>query len=185
MEAALFGLLGTVVGGAITILVAYFSNRKDLRLKELEWEQRREESRDAERAKDRERRLDRYASFLGAYRHVQGGVVDIVLLMRDRPTGWESNIGEIVDSPEFSTAVGRLNDGAAWVALLCREPRATALVTQLNAQHDALFEELRRTKTAITSGSALDMAAITAKRGAADATFEGLLQCLRGEMVAV
>lgn len=185
MEAAIFGLVGTVIGGVITVVVAYFSSKKELQLKTLEWEQRREESRGAERSKERERRLDRYASFLGAYRQVQGGIVDIVLLMQDRPRGWSSNIGEIIDSPEFSGAIGRLNDGAAWVALLCPEPRAAALVSQLNAQHDALIEELRRVKTAIGAGDAMDIGAITTKREATDSTFESLLQCLRNETLRV
>ena len=185
MEAAIFGLAGTVIGGLITILVAHFNTRKDLRLKQLEREAQREGLRDAERAKERERRLDRYAAFLGAYRQVQGGVVDIVLLMQHRPNGWSATVGEIVDSAEYSAAVGRLNEGAAWIALLCREPRAVGLASQLRRQHDALFEELRCARSAIADGGEIDVKAIAAKRNATDATFEELLQCLRAEMLAV
>jgi len=185
MESAIFGLVGTVVGGLITILVANFNNTKDLRLKQLEFEAQREELRSVERTRERERRLDKYAAFLGAYRQVQGSVLDIVLLMQHRPKGWSTTIGEIIDSPEFSAAIGRLNDGAAWVALLCREPRGAGLASQLSAEHDALFEELRRARTAIAGGEAIDISAIAARRRAADSTFEELIQVLRSEMLAV
>ena len=182
MEAAIFGLVGTLLGGVITIVVAYLNGQKDLTLKRLEFDVQRNESERAERAAQRERRLERYAAFLGAYRQVQGSVVDIVLLMQDRPEGWSTTIGEIVDSPEFCTAIGRLNDGAAWVALLCRETRAAELASRLSGAHDSLFEELRRAKTAAVSGEAIDAGKIASRRNEADSCFEELLGILRREM---
>jgi hypothetical protein len=40
LDAAIYGLIGTLVGGLITIIVTNLSNRKDVKLKQLEFEAR-------------------------------------------------------------------------------------------------------------------------------------------------
>ncbi len=185
MDAAIYGLIGTLLGGLITIIVTNLSNRKDVKLKQLEFEAQRAEANRISQRNERDRRIEQYVAFLGAYRQVQGAVVDIVLLLEHRPEKWKATMNEIVDSKEFTDAICKLNEGVAWIGLLSSEETAHRLAGELSTAHDAVFTELRRAKNVAMAGQELSLDDVNAKRAAADAIFEQLFLIIRKETKAV
>ena len=68
METAVFGLIGTLIGGLITAGVSLLNARKDIEIRRLEFNESIRQEQRILRQKDKQLRLERYADFLGAYR---------------------------------------------------------------------------------------------------------------------
>jgi hypothetical protein len=185
LDAAVYGLIGTVIGGLITVLVTRLNVSKDLRVRELEIGQEAERARQAFKIEQQRSALEKYAGFLGAYNRVRGGIVDIITLLSDRPEGWSEVIGEIVESVDFSEAVQRVNDGAAWVSLICRDQTTSQLSVELDRLHDRLFSDLRTAKSNALEGREVDLVGVERRWGEVEVCFGKLRDGLRSDVPAL
>jgi hypothetical protein len=179
MDATVAGLVGTFVGGFITFGVTWLNRKKDLELKRLELDAQHSQAQLAEKTRDRDRCLDKYAEFLGAYRKLDGFVVDIINLLHARRGDWREAIRKTLDSAAFSEAIKQLNEGTAWVGLLCHQEQGFKQALRLSDAYDRLEKQL-----CLIAGndSVSPDETLEARRRDVISSFEKLFETLRKEV---
>jgi hypothetical protein len=179
MDATIAGLLGTIVGGLITFGGTWLNGRKDLKVKQMDLEALRSQAELTEKAKDRDRCREKYADFLGAYRNLDGFVVTLNDLLDAQQGNWRKDIEQRLYSPEFHKAIERLNEGTAWVSLLCHQDQAIEQNSILSTAYDGLEMQLEL----VLSGKdpSASLAAIKDKYEEMTSSFEKLRSMLRKE----
>ncbi len=185
MDAAISGLIGAIIGGLITIIVSCMNNKKDFALRQLEYKTQSTEAQRLEKIKLHERQLERYSNFLGAYRQVHGYIIDIIQLLRNRQDGWQDIIRDIIDSREFTDSVTRLNDGAAWIGLICHEEDAGEYASKLSTAHDELFVELVNAKNKALKEQDISFNKIEAKQREVEDLLNKLTKILRKDIIII
>jgi hypothetical protein len=161
MEAGIYGIIGALIGAGISAFTAYLGNRQQLKLKNIELEeQARQEERKAKELRRKEK-LQRYASFLSSYWVEEGYLFDIVDQLSMRPQGWSKTIAEIVNAKEHKETVVRLNEGVAWIGLICDDDHAEEMALKVSRSFDRLVTEMNRAKEIVKAGGEVDMDMIT------------------------
>lgn len=139
MEAATYGLLGTLAGGAITVVVAFIAFWKEYTLWKTQF-------RTQSLRQDKQQLLERYAKFLGAYYYIEGVLGDIEDILSQAPENLSKRLSDVVSEPDYENAAISLNNEKGWVALLTADPAVVEKITNLEKMHDNLFEVLSKAK---------------------------------------
>lgn len=181
MDAAIYGLIGAIIGGVITMVVSVLNNRHNLKLRKLELEAQALELRRKENFEERKERLKRYGDFLGAYHLIYGFIVDMITMLKDPKEDLSARINEIVDSKEFLEAIVKINEAAGWTSLICQDQKAAELAGQLSSCHDDLLSEMRNVKNALQKGQKADIEKLEQKFDKLESCFKTLSGVLRND----
>jgi len=146
MEAAIFGLIGTVVGGAITIIVAIIKFRQEISL----WKQQFQRQNELEREK---LKLERYAGFLGAYYYIEGAIEDLIDILDQGGEATKSRVSLVVSDPIFEKACATINNEKGWIALVSTNTKIVEQINALERAQDELFAIARKLHDNVFSDS--------------------------------
>lgn len=140
MEAAIFGLLGTILGGAITVVVAIIKFRQEIDLWQVQFQHQNQQ--DKHKIK-----LERYASFIGAYYYVEGAIGDLVDILEQGGGDVSSRLNLVVSDPTFEKSAATLNSEKGWIALLSTNEEIVGKIVELEEVHDTLFTIASRVRS--------------------------------------
>jgi len=132
MEAAIFGLAGTILGGAITVVMAIIKFRQEVKI----WAEQFDRQSQKEMGK---LRLERYSNFLGAYYYIEGGIQDLIDIMEQGGKDVGSRLSLVVSNPAFEKSVAAINDEKGWIALLSSNRELIDQINRLERVHDDIF----------------------------------------------
>jgi hypothetical protein len=132
MEAAIFGLIGTAVGGTITIIVAIIKFRQEIAL----WKDQFQRQSKLERDK---LKLERYAGFLGAYYYIEGAIEDLVDILEQGGESARSRLSLIVSDSTFEKACATINNEKGWIALVSTNAEIVPKINDLEKAQNELF----------------------------------------------
>ena len=113
---------------------------------------------------------------------MQGSITDILLLLSNQPDNWEKTFNDIVDSDEFTKAIVKANEGAAWIGLICLDEEVPRQTDRLSDLQEQLFRELVQAKAAVVSGAPLDFESIQSYMTDLQSCFETLSSSLRRDI---
>ncbi|ORE89439.1 hypothetical protein ATO7_06150 [Oceanococcus atlanticus] len=140
MQAAIFGLIGTAIGGAITIIVAIIKFRQEISL----WKQQFQRQNELERDK---LKLERYAGFLGAYYYIEGAIEDLIDILDQAGDDAASRLSLVVSDPTFEKACATINNEKGWIALVSNSVDIVHKINELEKAQDQLFSIGSKAKT--------------------------------------
>jgi len=111
MSEAIFGLLGTLVGGLVTFMVAWMRSSKELEFWKIKYS--------AEMSSDDiRRRLEHYASFTGALNKLLGDLAEIRDTISEDHESNKRVIKNIFEHDDFGKCSATLNSEKAWINLI-------------------------------------------------------------------
>ena len=145
----IFVLLGTIIGGLITICVSYLNNKKELAGKKLEFELKEKALGASYKSEFRKEQIVRYSKFSGSLQLALGylgEVADICQQNRDYKEQ-QQLINEIVDHPNFEEAVNNLNYEMSWILIVTESNEVSECLFRLENSFDEFqnnIDEIRR-----------------------------------------
>ncbi len=157
MEAGIYAIIGAFVGALISAISTYLGNRQQLQLRKVELEEQAIQERKRVQELRRKEKLQKYADFLSSYWLEEGYLSDIVDHLSIRQEGWSDRIAEIVEAKEHKDAIARLNEGVAWIGLICDNEHAEEMALTVSHSYDQLMDELIRVKKGAEAGSEVDL----------------------------
>ena len=110
MNNSVYVLLGTAVGGVITIFVTWINSRKELAIKDIEFKFREKETKAANKTEFRKEKLIRYSKFSGSLQVTLGFLGDMIDIYQHttEPTQQMPSVKAIIDHPDYEKAVKNL-----------------------------------------------------------------------------
>lgn len=140
MSEALFGLIGTLVGGVITHLSARHAGNLQLKQRRMELEQQNQLARENADRDWKKSQLERYGKFIASFRQEEGRIVEMGQLLGSDAPDWVQLYNAKTAHPSHDEGVIKLNSGLAWIELTCGEP---AGISSTRALSDS-FESMAR-----------------------------------------
>ena len=126
VEPAVYGLLGTIVGGVIGYLTSSSNNKHALNLRKMEL------AHQVKMSEEKERR-DIYSEFLGVFMFVDACLDDIVTIVEKKEKGWVKKIDDIFQGQDFSESAQKLNMSAAKVMVISEDENIIDQIGKLEA----------------------------------------------------
>ena len=141
---AIFTILGTIIGGAITVCVTYLNHKKELASKKLEFELKAKELNASYKSEFRKEQIIRYSKFSGSLQFVLGYLGEIVDICQQNRESKEQQkcIKEIVDHPSYEEAIRNLNFEMSWILIVTESNEVSECLFSLENKFDEFMDHL-------------------------------------------
>jgi hypothetical protein len=181
MYEAIFGLVGTVVGGVITYLSARHAGDQQLKQRKLELEHEARIAKEDAMREWKKSQLARYGEFISAFRQEEGRIVEMrQVLVGDAPD-WIKQYDSKINHPSHEAGITQLNSGLAWIELTCDEPSGIASVRELSEDFESLARCMADEARNKSNGGKVNVEAIEQELQNLRSHFEAVCFTLRKE----
>lgn len=96
-------------------------------------------------------KLERYASFIGAYYYVEGSIDDLVDILAQGGDNVSSRLSLVVSDPILEKSVGTLNSDKGWIALLTNNDEIVKKIGELEKEYDYIFNIASKVRSGETT----------------------------------
>lgn len=156
MEPALYGLLGTLVGGTITLVVSWLTNRHQLTVRHLELASERELQVQQTRSREREEKVRRFATFLSANWQAERYAEEVIDELGHRRTDCVERINAIIGSQDYRNLITVLNDGLGWIGVLATRSSLEEAALAVSETYDHLMDNIAGAFACVCRGEEAD-----------------------------
>lgn len=142
MDAALYGLFGTIAGSLLTGLVTVLTNRHQRELRRIELVHDRESRAHETRTQSLRSTTERYAVFLAGCWQAERYSKEIIDALRRADKKAVGRINGITASAGYLSTITALNESLGWISISCRDPGTEAIALHMSTLHDKLMDEI-------------------------------------------
>ena len=183
MNEALFGLIGTLVGGIITYLSARHAGDLQLKQRKLELENQNRLAKEEATRNWKMSQLARYGEFVAAFRHEEGRIVEMLQILASDAPDWVELYQSKITHPSHDEGVGRLNSGLAWIELSCSGPSGIASVRELSSSFESVARCIAAEANRKHKGEAAEIASVEKELQNLRTQFYALCGVLRSDVL--